>query len=520
MTISEAAMAKRRPRADLLAIALIVVLLVFFIVGTALLIWRSFNTAEERMFAQAALSSQVVAANAEWTIETARQVLRRVDDAVGDGFETPMAEIVQRLADSVVSLPGSAKIYVVGEDGTTLFSTDPDVMPIEVRDREYFTGVRDGAAYYVSSMLVSRLNGEQIFAISKRMERNGVFVGAAVVTFNYELLRRVWESLRLDDQSTVGLIRGDGELVSRYPQPPGPLDLSNYVLFTDYLLAAPAGVYETISPADGVHRIVGYQTVRGSDLIAVASIGVSPTYAATTRGILTGLVVVIPTALALAYAAYVVWRLLQREGRNQERLAALVDTNQMLLREVHHRVKNNLQSVIALVNMQKGDPALKQNLKDRISAMVAVHEHIYGNDQFAAVDAGGYVANIAQGLLASYGRPVAVSYDIEPMMIDRDHATPLGLIINEAVSNALKYAFTEDKPAELKLALRRVDAENGQLVVEDNGVGFDPDETSKGMGTRLIHGLVNQMSGEARYERDNGTRFIFNFPLAEAATTA
>ena len=84
-------------------------------------------------------------------------------------------------------------------------------------------------------MLVSRLNGEQIFVISKRVERNGVFVGAAIVSFNSNLIEKVWNSLRFDPTSTVSVVREDGLIVARYPRLEGTMDISASVLFTTYL---------------------------------------------------------------------------------------------------------------------------------------------------------------------------------------------------------------------------------------------------------------------------------------------
>lgn len=505
----------RLPRADKLATGLIILLLVFFIAGTALLIWRSYGETRDRIGDQAGMSAQVVATNIEWVMESARQVLRRVDDTMGDDFTALPDNAAQILSDAVATLPGKPKIYVVDSTGQTLLTTDLQFQPIDVTDREYYAGVRDGAAYFTASLMVSRLNGEQIFAVSKRLERNGQFAGAAILSFNSELMEKVWRSLNLDAKSTVGLFRNDGMLVSRFPLPEGPLNLSQYVLFTDYLPKSSSGTYEAISPADGVHRIVGYETVAGSNLVALASLSTDAALATFYRNISSGLIVMVPVALALAYAAFVVAGLLRRQAETRERLAKLAETNNMLLREVHHRVKNNLQSVVSLINLQKGNAEGKLALTNRIGAMVAVHEHIYGSDQFADVDMAGYVPAIVDNLVAAYGRPVAVRYDTVPMVIDREHAMPLGLIINEVVSNALKYAFADSTEPQLTIVLSLSQDRIGHLSIADNGCGFDPASASKGMGSRLIVGLSAQISGKASYGTGGpGTTFTLTFPLA------
>ena len=115
--------------------------------------------------------------------------------------------------------------------------------------------------------------------VSKRLMRGGAFAGAAIISFDVVLLRDTWESLGLDDISTVSLIRSDGQLVARYPLAEGPLDLSKYVLFTDYLPKATVGTYPATSPADGVTRIVGYRRVEGTPYIALASISTESAFA-------------------------------------------------------------------------------------------------------------------------------------------------------------------------------------------------------------------------------------------------
>ena len=110
-------------------------------------------------------------------------------------IEPNAAATAALISDAIANLPGNVKAYVVAADGRTLFSTDPNVKPIDVRDREYFAALANGAYWYTSSLLVSRLDGTQIFVFSKRLERNKEFVGAAIISFDVVLLKEIWESL-------------------------------------------------------------------------------------------------------------------------------------------------------------------------------------------------------------------------------------------------------------------------------------------------------------------------------------
>ena len=202
------------------------------------------------------------------------------------------------------------------------------------------------------------------------------------------------------------MVRDDGLIVARYPKLEGATDISASALFTTYLPQTPNGTYEAVSVVDGLKRIVAYRRVEGSRLIAIASIGHEIAFAPFYRFSLLSLAVTLPIALFLAFLAWITFRWLAGETRQRDQLAAALESNQMLFREIHHRVKNNLQAVNSLVNLQKIDPGAKQEMNHRIQAMVAVHEQIYRNDQFGLVDASAYIPAIIGKLVESYGGEV------------------------------------------------------------------------------------------------------------------
>ena len=265
-------------------------------------------------------------------------------------------------------------------------------------------------------------------------------------------------------------------------------------------------------------RIVAYRRVDGSRLIAIASIGHDVAFAPFYKFSVLSLAVALPLALFLAFLAWITFRWLARETRQRDQLAAALESNQMLFREIHHRVKNNLQAVNSLVNLQKIDPGAKQEMSHRIQAMVAVHEQIYRNDQFGLVDASAYIPAIIGKLVESYGREVKLNYDLEAIEVDREHALPLGLVANEVVSNAMKYAFPDNRDGTLTVTLKKTeDGRTGILTIHDDGIGFDPETSSKGTGSKLINGLVAQIQGETGYHFEQGTRFEMRFPLPNAS---
>ncbi|HTV70117.1 MAG TPA: cache domain-containing protein [Rhizobiaceae bacterium] len=469
--------------------------------------------AEDRAFA----ASEVVATNARWIVELSQQALRRIDEALGPDIDNRKSDTVTNINDAVDSLPGIVKAYVVTADGRTLYSTDPGVQPIDIRDRPYFADLAKGAPWYVSPLLVSRLNGDQIFVFSRRLERDGQFVGAAIISFNVLVLADIWRSLQFDADSTVGLIRDDGQLIARYPLAEGPLDMSGYVLFTDYLKRNREGIYTAVSPADGVQRFVGYRRVEGTSLIAVASVSAASAFVPFWRSTLTTLALALPALLALGGAAWWIAHLLRQDTKRQIELARAMEANQLLFKDIHHRVKNNLQSVQSLVRMQPIPAEVKADLQRRIAAMTAVHEHIYRLDQYVEVDAQLLLPAIVEPLVTTFGQDVKVDFNIDPLEVERDAATPLALLVNELVTNSLKYAFAERGSGTIKLALKDQGDGRVQLVISDDGVGFEPEASSTGMGSRLIKAMVLQLDGTYSYRVDGGTIFEADLAIRSAA---
>ena len=489
------------------AAGLIVLLFLLFLAVLSLSILREWRDTQNRASDRALAASQVVATNARWIVELSRQSLARIDEALGPDMESNAEATANLIRDAIATLPGNVKSYVVAADGRTLFSTDPNVKPIDVRDREYFAALAAGESWYFSPLLVSRLDGAQIFVVSKRLMRGGAFAGAAIISFDVLLLRDTWESLGLDDISTVSLIRSDGQLVARYPLAEGPLDLSKYVLFTDYLPKATVGTYPATSPADGVTRIVGYRRVEGTPYIALASISTESAFALFRRNTFVILAFALPTALALAGAIVWIIRLLRRDQQRREQLAEAVELNRLLVKDTHHRVKNNLQAVMSMVRMHALPGELKADLQSRISAMSTVHESLYRFDQFAEVDAGTLIPGIVEPLREAFALPVTVDYDIDPLVLDRDRATPIALLVSEVVTNALKYAFPQGRKGRIAIGFKQQAGGDIKLTVSDDGIGFDPAQGSNGLGRRLIKAMLLQLDGASRYSIENGTTF-------------
>ncbi len=200
-----------------------------------------------------------------------------------------------------------------------------------------------------------------------------------------------------------------------------------------------------------------------------------------------------------------------------------IHQKEILLKEVHHRVKNNLQVISSILNLQTGyidDEATLDVIKecqDRIKSMAFIHESLYQKEDFAAVNFAEYLQNLCNNLKYSYMSPdrnITVDFDIEEISLSLDSAIPCGLIVNELVSNCFKYAFKNQSTGSIKVSLAKDKNNNKLLVVHDSGQGLPQGlniETNDSLGLQLVWTLVDQIDGEIKYEFDAGSKFIINF---------
>lgn len=497
------------------AVLLMVAFFLAFSILVGVQLYRTHQDTERNLSARAESAARIVAANAGWIVEVAQQTLRRVDLTIGDNLLVANGDTVLDLREEMGGLPLGADIYIVGADGETLYSTVPGASTVSITDREYFQAPRDGALFYTSALLTSRLTGEPIFVFSRRMERDGEFAGVAIISFNPQTLAEFWALMDLDPGSSISLVRKDGALIGRFPA--RPVDEEGFTLpLPSHLETETQGGFRVISPVDGIARLVSFRAVPETDIIALASFSVDEAWRDYWRQLLIFALLAVPVLGGLALASIITVRTLQRDAKRRQELEKAVETNTMLFREIHHRVKNNLQTAQSLVRLQEIPQLAKLDLQSRFAAMAAMHEHIYEHDEYIDIIATDYVPAIVAPTLATYGSGAKVNYDIDPIPIDRDHATPLALLLSELVTNALKYAF-KDKTGTITVSLKPAEKGRSVLTVADDGDGFDAGPGEQSMGMRLIEGIVAQLDGNYRYIKGNGTRFEAELALSRTA---
>lgn len=197
---------------------------------------------------------------------------------------------------------------------------------------------------------------------------------------------------------------------------------------------------------------------------------------------------------------------------------------ELLLKELHHRVKNNLQILSSLLSLQSqqltDDTAIRavKSSESRINAMALIHRKLYTVDQNRTVDIKEYITELIQYLVYSYGyheRNFKLDLEIEEISIDVDKAIPLGLILNELISNAFKHAYENHPNPRLVVNLEYPDAGELNISIQDNGSGMPPEDEKqrKTFGMKIVTTLIKELKGSLNVKTDNGTTYDLHIPI-------
>lgn len=214
--------------------------------------------------------------------------------------------------------------------------------------------------------------------------------------------------------------------------------------------------------------------------------------------------------------------MIEKRKQSEEQILRSLKEKEVLLKEVHHRVKNNLQVIHSLLNLQARDitdspvRALFEESRNRVRSMALIHEKLYRSTDLAYIDFREYLKSLIAGIADTYKRrDIVFSVDMEPVALDVNVGIPCGLIVNELVSNSLKYAFPEGRHGTIKAGINRNSEGSYVLFVEDNGVGFPAGadfRNTRSLGLQLVNMLTSQIHGAIELSRTEGTRFSITFP--------
>ena len=208
--------------------------------------------------------------------------------------------------------------------------------------------------------------------------------------------------------------------------------------------------------------------------------------------------------------------------KTEKMLKNSLDAKEMLLKEIHHRMKNNLMIISSLLNLQSRyikDEESKNIFKEsqnRARSMALMHERLYQSADLKSIDFGDYISTQANDIYHTYVMDtnlIKLNIDVDDLRLDINTSIPLGLIVNELVTNSLKHGFPEGKSGEIGIIFHKQD-ENYILEIKDNGVGFSEDidyNNTDSLGLQLINNLTDQIDGEIEFNTSSGTSFKISF---------
>jgi two-component sensor histidine kinase len=242
------------------------------------------------------------------------------------------------------------------------------------------------------------------------------------------------------------------------------------------------------------------------------------------RNITIAVIVLLILFLATLYNR---WRNNRRNSeiiaQKNQSLQQLVNEKDWLVKEIHHRVKNNLQMIMSLIESQASylQNDAKEAVMDsqhRINSMSLIHQKLYLVDNSTTINMQVYIEELVNYLIESFGRSSRVSFFLDVDLIDLDvsSAVPMGLILNEAITNSIKYAFPDERKGNITITLKTFSTDKIRLTIADDGIGLPADFNSSEattLGWSLMHGLTTEIGGELVIDGSNGTSVMVLFPL-------
>ncbi len=480
-------------------------------------------------------------------------------------------------------------LSVVSADAKVTCSSSATLVGVSVKSRNWFQQLQSGRDFVVSGVLTLRDHAGQaiVAAVSRRKEPDQAFAGAVAVTIRVSAFATAVRNLALGPDSVAYVVDGDGTLVvdqqgdkrPYYQGAPMSSRVGELIAGGDREVRAPGrdGIERTYVAkeiADGalfvvvglpfsspwssldVSLVVGIfaPTVMmalavlliwfASDYLVIRHVrALSSAARAYSRGHLEARPAVAGASAELRELADIFGLMAERIDSRERELKGTIEQKEMLLREIHHRVKNNLQIVTSLLNLRARSiqsPAARLAMLEaqtRIKALALVHRNLYEQDDVRSVELHAFLGELAE-LLAGIADPevagrIEVRTHIDPTRVSTDQAIPIALLITEALSNAFKHAFPDGMSGSIEVSLANF-GDRARLTISDDGIGFveTPEESSatgeeieegdetearqEGIGLVLIDLLAKQTGGILHVEGHEGVRITLEFPLVRA----
>jgi two-component sensor histidine kinase len=439
-----------------------------------------------------------------------------------------------------------AAVWLVDETGMPRLATRSFPAPaVSVADREHFQHQRAAdVGPVISRLLQSRVTGETNIVMSRRIEsERGEFRGAALIVIDPGYFQAFYRSIKGPYPVAVDLFRSDLAVIIHHPEiaPSEALQLTKWPDRAERLALGESGtIYRARSPVDGKEWLESYERIKGFSFYVGVGIPRAAIFERWLEGTLqqgifagaalAGLLLLVAVAITqtgreeLARSELETLnqtleeRVRERTSeveRSAEGLRRLLAEKDVLFREVHHRVKNNLQIISSLLNLYStkfaGDEVQRSftDCLNQVRAMGLVHELLYRTPNVARIDFDEYLRVLASRFVIFFGRGGQVRLNIRsaPLHFDLDTTIPLALIVTEAITNAFKHAFPGNRSGTINVEVTQAGGTT-TLLVSDDGVGLPPDWErlqTRSLGLKLLGVLAEQINARLTYRSDRGT---------------
>ncbi len=468
-------------------------------------------------------SRDAVAEHALRIVRTQEMAASRIQDRLAVAEAGGAAEVAAMLRQVAAAFPEIRGVALIETDGSVRIATgDFPREPGALANRPFFRALAGGAAVAIGEREQGHDSAFTI-AFGHRSE-NDVLIRAVAFAVAPEAFRGFYRE-SFPRAGAVGLIHRDGAVLVREPDGPDEVrSLPSASPFYGLIDEESRGVARVVAATTGRLIEFGYAQVGDLPVYAFSAVAEADLAAAWRERVWRTTLYFAPAAALLAALAYFAWqshvRLEETVALRTYALSSALDERELLLREVHHRVKNNMQVISSMIRLQDRVATPSAETVRRIQAMAMVHELVYAaTGPVTRIDLAAYAERLC---LALDGRRGGARFelDVEPVHIDLERAVPFALILSEVATNAYRHAAPDDDADRIELVLRAVDG-NVELCVHERGRGFNPEiDEAGGFGLKLIRSLSVQLGATYAFDRGEGTRFTMSFPVNSGPSIA
>lgn len=499
-----------------------------------LIVWGfwAWESRKSETIALAENNVELIQQYAQSIIQSQRSLLLEAEELLQREGLTPAGReaVHLHLARLVERFEYTIGIAIASADGAIIVASQRSPGAARIDDRSYFQTLRDSGATLTIDRTTTRVSGREALVIAKRRPGDG-FNGVLVTAVDVRAFTDFFGRITVDERASASLLRRDGALLVRHTPEAPLLMLPPDAPAVEAISRERTGVYRALAVSDGIDRFYAFAQI--GDLPIFANFGAP---AAAMREAWQGEMMVIGAFLGIVallgfYGTAQTERRVRSERARQQsqfdrrlleeaqRTAALRET---LLREVHHRTKNNLQTIQSLIKLRGGSgdaKAMISEIEQRIWAIAEVHDLLYSSQEFSRLDLGEFLHTVcANPAIVPPESGIDVRCCVETVEVDLNAAVPLALIVVELVTNAIKHAFPDKASGVIDILLTR-NGEDAELVIKDNGIGL-PKEAGRSSGLRLVRALVGQVGGEIAIADDGGAEYRIRFAPGQAELPA